>query len=143
MQLIVSQLELVMPVVFRKDATLTLRIDARTRYALDLLSRVKRRSVSELVVDQLRKLVGEELSSIDVAGTATPLVDAVWDVFAPDRLVKLAMHAPELLTDDEAKVWRVISEDETYLPKRGKPDFASIRRDWVKIQKKVREYEAI
>lgn len=126
----------------KKGETLTIRIDDRSRYALDLLGRLKRRSVSELVLGEIREVIDKELPKPEVDGKRVPLMDAVWDAFEQDRMVKLAMAAPELLNDDEQKLWRVISEDQAYVPKRGKPDFAAIRRDWKLIQQRVSDYEA-
>jgi hypothetical protein len=125
----------------RKDETLTIRIDARSRYGLDLLGRLRRRSVSELVLDEIREVIGRELPKCEVDGKRVGLIEAVWDVFEQDRMVKLALAAPDLLNDDERRLWRVISEDHVYLPKRGKPNLAAIRRNWRLIQQKVREYE--
>ena len=126
----------------KKDETMTIRIDGRSRYGLDLLGRMKRRSASELVLDEIREVIDKELPKREVGGKRLGLLDVVWDVFEQDRIVKLARAAPELLNDYEQKLWRVISEDRAYLPKRGTPDFAAIRRDWALIQQKVREYEA-
>src|SRR5439155_22354877 len=113
----------------RKSETLTIRIDARSRFGLDILGRLKRRSVSELVLDEIREVTQRELPKRTRDGKQVTLMDAVWDVFEQDRIVKLALFAPELLSDDEQKLWRVISEDKTYLPKRDAPNFAAIRRD--------------
>ena len=108
----------------KKGETLTIRIDTRSRYGLDLLGRLKRRSVSELVLDEIREVINNELPKPEVDGKRVRLMDAVWDVFEQDRMVKLALAAPELLSDYEQKLWRVISEDHAYMPKRGKPNFA-------------------
>jgi hypothetical protein len=125
----------------RKTDTLTVRVDPRTRFGLDLLASVTRRSVSDLVLEEIRAMLERELPKRSVGGKRISILDAVWDVFAQDRMVKLALHAPELLSDEEQKVWRVIAEDRAYLPKRTEPDFAAIRRDWNIIQQRVREYE--
>jgi len=126
----------------KKSETLTIRIDARSRFGLDILGRLKRRSVSELVLDEIREVMQRELPKHSRGGKQVGLMDAVWDVFEQDRLVKLALYDPQLLTDEEQKLWRVISEDREYLPKRDAPNFAAIRRDWKQIQQRVREYEA-
>jgi hypothetical protein len=126
----------------KKGETLTIRIDARSRYGLDLLGRLKRRSVSELVLDEIREVIDKELPKPEVDGKRVHLMDAVWDAFEQDRMVKLALAAPELLNDYEQKLWRVISEDHAYLPKRGKPNLAAIRADWSLIKQKVLDYEA-
>ena len=131
-----------MPIKIRKmDETLTVRLDGQTRFALELLARAKQQSISNLIVGEMRKLAERELPKRKIGEREYSLYGVVWDVFPQDRLVKLALHAPELLTEDEQKIWRVISEDRTYLPKRDKPDFAAIRKDWNLIQEKVREYE--
>jgi hypothetical protein len=127
--------------VVKKGESLTIRIDARSRYGLDLLGRLKRRSVSELVLDEIREVLDKELPKCKVDGKSLGLMDAVWDVFEQDRMVKLALAAPDLLNDEERRLWRVISEDRAYLSKGGTANFAAIRRDWNLIQQKVREYE--
>jgi len=65
----------------------------------------------------------------------------VWDVYEQDRLVKLALIAPDLLTEEEQKIWRVISEDKKYLPSAAKPNFGAIRDGWNRIKDRVRQYE--
>ena len=125
----------------KKNENLTVRIDAQTRHALDLLARTRRGSISDLVVEQVREVTARELPKVTVQGKRVPLMDAVWDVFPQDRLVKLARVAPQLLNDEEQKLWRVISEDRGYWTKASAPDFWMIRRHWKQIQQKVREYE--
>ena len=102
---------------------------------------MKRRSVSELVLEAMGKRFEQDLPRCKIEGKEVSLMQAVWMVFEQDRLVKLALIAPELLTEDEQKIWRVISEDRKYLPKGGDPNYAAIRTDWKVIQHKVRKYE--
>src|SRR5579862_7844219 len=95
----------------RMDETLTLRVDHETKLALDLLSRMKRSSMSQVVLREVRKLADKELPKVKVGAAAHSLVSMVADVYVQDQLVKLAVYAPDLLTEEEEKIWRVISED--------------------------------
>ena len=124
-----------------KGDSVTIRIDSRTRFGVDLLARLGRTTVTEVISQQIRERLAQALPKCDVDGREVGLLDAVWDEYEQDRMVKLAVHAPDLLSPEEQKLWRVISEDRKYLPKSGRPNFAAIRDNWRLIKDKVKDYE--
>ena len=125
----------------KKSENLTIRLDAQTRFGVEIFARIRRRSVSEVVLEELRNRLDKELPRCDINGKKVGLLEAIWDEYEQDRMVKLALHAPQLLTPEERKIWRVISEDRAYLSSSGKPNFAAIRNNWRAIKDKVRDYE--
>jgi len=87
-----------------RTEVITLRLDPRMRFYLDLATRLRRQTVSHFVEQALERALGEMDRDI------IPIAAAVWDPLEPDRLVRLALSSPELLTYDEQVVWKYIRE---------------------------------
>lgn len=120
---------------------MTMRVSPKTKFCLDLVARHQHRSISGVVmaaVEPLFKnpdpdlLVSPEDNSSD-SGKAF-IGDVVWDPHPTDRLVKLAMRMPSLLTPDEEWIWKIIQESPEAWFKDGErrktPDFEAIRKGW-------------
>lgn len=98
-----------------RSETVTVRLDPRLRYLAEVAARVQRRTLSSFiewaVEDSLNRVVmhteddGKSLSVANV-DARTPL----WDVDESDRFAILASYFPNLLTHDEQKLWKLISE---------------------------------
>lgn len=124
-----------------KGDTLTLRISAKDKFALELLSNIQDRSLSSIVMDALREPLraGLTLEIKEGRGNASVYIpDIAYDPLLPDRLVKLALAAPELLTNREKVVWKVIKENPVYMHENS-PDFKTIRLKWESIQTEADE----
>ncbi|TLM67202.1 MAG: hypothetical protein FDZ69_04750 [Deltaproteobacteria bacterium] len=116
-----------------KSDRLALRISGKDRFALELLAQKKGTTVSALVMEALRGPLAEGLTVTKENGRTIYLPDEVYDPLLPDRVVKLAMTAPEFLSDSEAVVWKVIQEDPAYMGTDG-PNFKMIRDRWASIK---------
>lgn len=82
------------------------------RFGLELMSRVQNRTVTGVVASSLRSaMMAEKLPD---GSPLASLLDDVWAVDEPLRLVLLATRAPHLLAYDERRVWETI---------RASPDF--------------------
>jgi hypothetical protein len=66
------------------------------------------------------------------------LPDLAWDPYYPDRLVKLAMYAENLLEYDEQVIWKTIKEQSSYW-NFNQPIFERIRGGWEEISKQAKE----
>lgn len=97
---------------FRTE-TISVRLEPRLRYLAELGARSQRRTLSgfiEFAIDNA--LVGIGLT--DTEGGYHTLQGAgpqLWDVFEPDRFVKLALRFPELLNHHEQILWKLIREN--------------------------------
>lgn len=92
------------------------RLSPKTRFTVELMSRIDRRTVSSLI----EKLIHdgaqtywaenptESSSKKNKKCTLPQLINDVWDVEEPVRLVSLALVAPELLTPDEERICSLI-----------------------------------
>lgn len=94
----------------RRGEPLSVRIDAKTRYGLELLSRIQRRSVTGVV----EWAIGEALHNsemFDSKGrtlTVEAALSALWSVNELERLLSLWDSYPHLLTFDEERLIAVL-----------------------------------
>lgn len=119
-----------------KADRLALRINARDKFALELLAQKKGTTVTALVMEFIRKPLEKELTvTRNLNGNEETLYipDEVYDPLLPDRTVKLAQVAPELLSDNEKVIWKVIQENPAYMLD-GVPRLKAIRERWESIK---------
>jgi len=96
-----------------RTETISVRLEPRTRYLAELAARAQRRTLSsfiEFAIDNA--LVGIALN--DTEGKYHNLKESgsqLWDVFTPDKFVKLALRFPELLNHHEQILWKLIKEN--------------------------------
>jgi len=88
-----------------KTVSMTVRLDPKLKYGLEILARKQYRNLSSVVEMTLNELVNKEFDGYNL-----PYLHDIWDVYEQDKLVKLALIAPEILSYDEQKIWRVIEE---------------------------------
>lgn len=98
--------------------SVSLRIDPRIKYGIDLAARIQKRTVTGVVewavenalADiQMPTSVFRELESPDAAtDLASHLDDILWSTNEGVRLVLLASRYPSLLTYDETLIWETI-----------------------------------
>jgi len=119
-----------------KDKTLTLRISDKNKFALELLATIQGRSLSSIVMEALQEplkagLTREKKEGRNIVPIYIP--DVAYDLLPPDRFVKLALAAPDLLTEREKVLWKVITENPAYM-NEDTPNFKTIRLRWESIQ---------
>ncbi|MCT6721691.1 hypothetical protein [Acidovorax sp. K2F] len=90
----------------------TVRLDPKLRYLAELAARKQRRTLSSFVEwaieDSLDRFNLREWDSGSI--TLLSQAESLWDVDEADRLAKLALSFPELLTHDEQIIWKLIKE---------------------------------
>lgn len=124
-----------------KGARLALRISAKEKFALELLAQKEGLTLSTIVMKALERPLKEGLTiskSNKKNSESIYIPDEAYDPLIPDRLVRLALVAPELLTDSEKVIWKVIQENTIYM-NNGLPDFKAIRDKWKSIQAEAKE----
>jgi hypothetical protein len=89
-----------------KSSSITVRLDPKTKYALEILSRKQHRTISSVVDWALHRAFDNEYEGLSD-------LNNIWDVEEADRFVKLALNYPSLLNYDEQKIWKIIQESET------------------------------
>jgi hypothetical protein len=101
-----------------RSETVTVRFDPKLRYLCELAARRNRRTLSSFIEATVKAAIDEE--PLRPVGTPTWVVtnhtvgneaEYLWDVDEADRLGKLALRYPDLLTHDEEVLWKLICEN--------------------------------
>jgi hypothetical protein len=106
----------------QRTEIVTVRFDPRLRYLVELAARKQRRTVSSFLEWAAEQAVNEVTIGTKVFEdepgvpriddvSAGDWADLLWDVDRPDRVAKLGLNFPELLTYDEQIIWKRIQED--------------------------------
>ena len=96
-----------------RSETVTVRLDPRLRYLAELGALKQRRTLSSFIEWAIENGLSQVSLSAPGPNEAITVADEavrLWDVDAPDRFVKLALHYPDLLTHEEQKRWKLVRE---------------------------------
>jgi hypothetical protein len=101
-----------------RSETVTIRLDPKLRYLTELAARKQRRTVSSFIEwaieDALDKIVLKEAKYNEDPRvfeiTLGKRAEKLWDVDEADRVAKLGLNYPELLTHNEQVLWKLIRE---------------------------------
>jgi hypothetical protein len=86
-----------------RTAVVTIRLDPKLRYLVELAARQQRRTVSALIEWVLAQQVPQ--LPIDEHTTIGEVTDILWNVKDDIRFTQLATQYPHLLTYDEQCLW--------------------------------------
>ena len=101
----------------KKSEVVTVRLDPKLKYLAELGARKHRRPLSsyiEWAVEQSlsRVWLEEPLNGGEGVSVAdAERVQHLWDLDEPDRIVRLAISYPDLLTHEEQLVWKLVREN--------------------------------
>lgn len=100
-----------------RSETVTVRFDPKLRHLAELAARKHRRTLSsyiEWAVEESLSRVqlrDENTDAFEPAVNLGAVADSLWDVDEADRLAKLALQFPELLTHEEQILWKLVREN--------------------------------
>lgn len=141
---------------YNKTSVITVRLSPKHRYALDVLARMQRQTVSTVIEGLIRKEVGAALTSLDggpvkdkdadrfaralLAGNtdAGSVLNMTWDPRECDRFVNIATYTPGLMTEDEELIWRLIRETPAFW-KDGEVQREALRTQWDAVVRAARK----
>ncbi len=119
-----------------KEERLALRISARDKFAVDLYGRLTEKTISAIAKEALEMALKKPEAGLykNIEGKDRYLPELCWDPLEPDRLVKLAMFAPDLMSDIEQVTWKVICENKAYSRNGQQANLDAIRDNWEDIK---------
>jgi hypothetical protein len=113
-----------------RSETVSVRLDPKLRYLAELGSRLHRRTLSSFIEwaieDSLKRMTFFQGDDSDRYQSIMDEAEDLWDTDEPDRLVKLALRHPSLLTHEEQVLWKLIREN-GYL---WRGNFSSSSKKW-------------
>ncbi len=131
-----------------KTETFSVRLDPQTRYLAELAARSQGRSLANFiqmaVEDALESAVIDTYANRGhtVKVRSREFVEKVWDVSEPERLVRLALAYPQLLSFEEQVLYKKLRGKYELADRQGTLqldsfDWYSIEREWVEFKRNV------
>jgi len=93
-----------------RSEVVQIRLDPKLKFAVDLVARKHRRTLSSLIEWAMDKVANETVVGLKEKESAWHVTNSVWDVDEADRFVNLAYKYPGILTHDEEVLWKSICE---------------------------------
>lgn len=100
-----------------RSETVTIRLDPKLRYLTELAARQQRRTASSFIEWAIERALDSVIlrEEYDRHEGAIPIslaheAETLWDTDEPDRIARLGLHYPALLTHDEQVLWKLIRE---------------------------------
>ena len=92
------------------SVTLSLRLDPRSKYLIDLLGREQKRGLTAVIERSVERAAADTfLMSEGGEGISfLAMVDQIWSTDEPTRLCNLARLRADLLTVDEMRIWETV-----------------------------------
>jgi len=127
-----------------KGESLTVRLEPKLKWGIELLARKHRRNMSSVLEWIIINAInGNEGLNVVQNSTTTSLLDLAWDTDEADRIVKLAIYYPTLLTYEEEVVWKLIKENGYFWSEKNKNKrndlnflkFEKVRKHWENLTK--------
>ncbi len=105
------------PGIQGKGESLTVRIEPRLRWGLELLARKQRRTMSSVVEWAILRAIKSEDEGLDYSYTDREgdnvkrnLLDVTWTIEESERIANLAFNAPHLMTYEEEVLWQATKD---------------------------------
>jgi hypothetical protein len=100
----------------KKSEVVTVRLDPKLKYLAELAARKHRRTLSSYIEWAVEQSLSRVSLTESWEGNAVTVADAerthsLWDLDEPDRIVRLALSYPDLLTHDEQLIWKLVREN--------------------------------
>ncbi len=96
----------------KKTETLTLRLDPKTKYAIELLARDQKRTLAGAIEWAVQKAMSsQEVGASLGVCSFQELVDQTWTPDELQRVMNLGANAEHLLSHDESCLWAVIKSN--------------------------------
>lgn len=129
-----------------KNVTVNLRMTAKTRFGLELMTRLYGRPMAEVITYAIEEVFSSEIEGLwddegaPEAGGKRPILNLLWAERGSDRFANMALRCPKLLTVGEERMWAHIKQMPQLWSGEGREE-ADLNRDllaqeWAAIQQR-------
>jgi len=109
-----------------KSDVITVRLSPKLKYGLDLLARKQHRPLSSVVTWAIEQAINDPESGLYknmskglTVAKPKQMLEVLWDIDPADRLVKRAIHWPEIMTYEDELVVKEAKEGGWGWPSKG------------------------
>jgi hypothetical protein len=104
----------------RKTETLTLRLDPKVKLMIELISRIRRQSITGVVEAAIEEIAFDLDAPSVSGGEAHPMsllsaVSEIWSTDESERFIQLCHYLPSLITYEEQRLWETIKASKFFL----------------------------
>jgi hypothetical protein len=135
----------------RKTETLTLRLDPKVKLMIELISRIRRQSITGVVEAAIEEIAFDLDAPFVTGGEAHPMslgstISEIWSTDESERFINLCFYLPSLITYEEQRLLETIKASQSFfsdetgamaiggkLPGIGQLDRQKIRRWWSEL----------
>ncbi|WP_434520618.1 hypothetical protein [Pseudomonas sp. AK181] len=143
----------------RKTETLTLRLDPKVKMMIEMISRIRRQSITGVVEAAIEEIAFDldapffyknETNNWSLSSAITE----VWSTDESERFINMCYHLPTLLTYEEQRIWETIKASKVFLATDatvmetfweiegiGRIDRSSVRIWWTYLLEHVDEHK--
>lgn len=113
-----------------KTSTLSVRLTPKMRFGLEMMARLHRDTIPEIVSRAINDVFSSELEGLwdneghVESGGKRHLLNLLWADRPSDRLANIAFHCPDLLSTAELRLWTKIKSERKFW---SEPDVQSER----------------
>ncbi|WP_164341905.1 hypothetical protein [Pseudomonas viridiflava] len=104
----------------RKTETLTLRLDPKVKMMIELISRIRRQSITGVVEAAIEEISFDLDAPFELDGEAHVMslgsaVSEIWSTDESERFINLCHFLPSLITYEEQRIWETIKASKYFL----------------------------
>jgi len=124
------------PVKASPNINVSMRIDPKTKYLIDLLAREQKRTITGVIEWALEVAAHQEQfdkseSSFDQRRSFRDMIDELWSTDDALRLISLAMNKPSLLDYDELRIWETIKASPDFWRINNPASMPRLDKSWI------------
>jgi hypothetical protein len=121
-----------------RSETVTVRFDPKLRYLAELGARTQRRTLSSFVEWAVEAALDRIILSIDIDNDTARTIEneagKLWDIDEAERLVRLAILYPGLLTYQEQEIWKMLNDSGLFGKAKSRDENERVVWDWTVLE---------
>ncbi|QWL80231.1 hypothetical protein [Aeromonas hydrophila] len=122
------------------SVNMTLRLDPRSKYLIDLLTRQQKRTITGVIEWAVERAGAETTFDNDRGISFLEVIDSLWSTDESVRLANLALARPDLLDYDELRIWETIKASPDLWNTSGQLLYSTLQEEWDSLLEHVEQH---
>ncbi|KOG92625.1 hypothetical protein [Aeromonas caviae] len=122
------------------SVNLSLRLDPRSKYLIDLLARQQKRTITGVIEWAVERAGTEAIFDTERGENFLEVIDGLWSTDESIRLANLALARPDLLDYDELRIWETIKASPDLWSTDGQLMYSTLQEEWDNLLEHVEQH---
>ncbi|MGL6368959.1 hypothetical protein ACSZNB_04330 [Aeromonas hydrophila] len=122
------------------SVNMTLRLDPRSKYLIDLLARQQKRTITGVIEWAVERAGTEAIFDNENGLNFLEVIDSLWSTDESIRLANLAQARPDLLDYDELRIWETIKASPDLWNTSGQLLYSTLQEEWDSLLEHVEQH---